>query len=149
MSASAFSQIVEGTDDYLSPGSERRVEAWIGYVDGDTVVKVDNGEPFEAADMTLTMSVTPYPPTQFETVAVVEVAGVDGRPLEASVDAWYDMVFMTHGPLSTDIETLEPGRFRIPLDLFMFGPWVVKATITADGETHDIPLVFYVWPNTP
>lgn len=149
VSAAAFTQIVEGTDDFLQPGSERRVEAWIGYVDGDSVVKVPNGGSFVVDGLTITLEATPYPPTQFETTAVLTVSDAAGAPVAAHVDAWYDMVFMTHGLVSTEIEVLEPGRFRMPLDMFMFGPWVVKTTVEVDGQTSEVPLVFYVWPNTP
>jgi hypothetical protein len=149
VSAAAFTQIVEGTDDFLRPGAERKVEAWIGYVDGDSVVKIQNGGSFEVDDLSITMQVTPFPPNQFDATAELQVADLNGQPVEVEVDAWYDMVFMTHGPLTIDIESLGTGRVRMPLDMFMFGPWVVKTTIESSTGATVVPLVFYVWPNTP
>jgi hypothetical protein len=147
ISADAFTNIVEGGDDYLAAGSERTASAWIGYVDGDHAVRIENGHSIPLGDMRVNFQVTPYPPTEFDVAAELTVTDSAGAPIDVTVDAWYDMVFMTHGPLYPDISS-STGRVEIGLDLFMVGPWVVKASVDSGQSLEDIVLVIYVWPNT-
>jgi hypothetical protein len=147
ISPEAFTQIIEGDEDFLSPVSERRVEAWIGYVDGDQVVRIGNGGTIPFGDLEIQFQVSPFPPTQFD-VNVELVFTRRGEPAEVQLEAWYDMIFMTHGQPIATVEPLGGGRYRMPLDLFMFGPWVVKASVAPDDATTEFPpLVIYVWPN--
>ena len=147
ISPEAFTQIIEGDEDFLSPVEERRVEAWIGYVQGDQVVRIGNGGVVPWGDFEIEFRVTPFPPTQFDVNAELVITGARGVPTEARVEAWYDMIFMTHGQPIAAVETVGPGHYRLPLDLFMFGPWVVKASMQSDQAADDLPpLIIYVWP---
>jgi hypothetical protein len=146
ISPEAFTQIIEGEEDFLSPATERKVEAWIGYVDGDRVVRIGNGGNVPLGSMDVAFTISPFPPTQFDVEVDLVFTGPDGMPADVTVEAWYDMVFMTHGQPIADVERVGSGRFRLPLDLFMFGPWVVKATVGSPAGASDLPLIIYVWP---
>jgi hypothetical protein len=147
ISPEAFTKIVEGEEDFLSPVSERRVEAWIGYVDGDTVVRIRNGGTVPFGSMELQFYVNPFPPTRFDVEVELAVVDSDGNPADVQMEAWYDMVFMTHGQPIAEVQPVGVGRFSRPLDLFMFGPWVLKTTIRSSTGEGDLPLIIYVWPN--
>lgn len=147
ISPEAFTRIVEGDEDFLQRAGEERIGAWIGYVDGDRVVRLRNGGVVPVGDLEIEFHIDPFPPTQFDTTVELLVLGPGGEPAEVQISAWYDMVFMTHGQPTADVEPLGDGRYRMPLDLFMFGPWVLKATITSAATNTEVPLVIYVWPN--
>jgi hypothetical protein len=147
ISPEAFTKIVEGDEDFLSPATERQTDAWIGYVDGDQVVRIGDGGSIPVGDLDIEFHVVPFPPTEFDVSVELLVTGPGGKPAEVDIEAWYDMVFMTHGQPIAEVEALGGGRYRMPLDLFMFGPWVVKTTIRSEGSDDELPLVIYVWPN--
>ena len=146
ISPEAFTQIIEGEEDFLSPVEERRVEAWIGYVQGDQVVRISNGGVVPFGDMEIEFRVVPFPPTQFDVDAELIITGPNRQPVDVRIEAWYDMIFMTHGQPTADVETIGPGHYRLPLDLFMFGPWVVKASVSETASSDLPPLIIYVWP---
>lgn len=148
ISPEAFTKIVEGEEDFLHPAGEQRIGAWIGYVEGDQVVRIGNGGSVPLGDLDIGFHVSPFPPTAFDVAVELDVTGPGGEPADVNIEAWYDMVFMTHGQPIAEVEPLGGGKYRMPLNLFMFGPWVVKATITGEGITTDVPLIIYVWPNS-
>jgi hypothetical protein len=149
ISPEAFTQIIEGDEDFLSPVAERKVEAWIGYVDGDQVIRIGNGGSVPFGDLEIEFQVTPFPPTQFDVGVDLMITGPGGVPADVQIEAWYDMIFMTHGQPTAEIESLGGGHYRMPLDLFMFGPWVVKASVQSATVPKEMPpLVIYVWPKT-
>lgn len=100
-------------------------------------------------DVFLSVFLTPYPPSTFDVDVEFRLADAEGRPIDdAVVTVNWDMIFMWHGPFAARVDHIDDGRYIAPLDLFMFGPWEVVATIAAPGHEPlgDVSLTIYVWP---
>ena len=111
------------------------------------MVRIRNGGIVPAGDLEIEFRIAPFPPTEFDATVELLVRGPNGEPADVEIAAWYDMVFMTHGQPTATVEPLGDGRYRLALDLFMFGPWVVKTSITAGEGANEVPLIIYVWPD--
>ncbi len=146
ISPEAFNEIV-GTDQVLlQQVAEREGSAWIGYVQGDQVIQLENGGLLPLGDFDLNFFVTPFPPNKFDLEVELIVIGRDGRPVDATITAWYDMIAMTHGHSEADVEFLGEGRHRMSVHMSMFGPWAIMTTIESADFNAEVPLVVYVWP---
>ena len=121
----------------------------IKYLVGDGWVPIDNGGTVPLGDgLEVTVTLTPYPPTEFD-CATDFLLTQNGEPVtNAEISLVYDMFIMGHGPFTTPVENLGGGRYRTDHDFFMYGPWELIPTVRIPGNpTTEFTLSVYIWPN--
>lgn len=140
-----------GSDDITSADLLRPANAGTGriryQVDGESADLANGGAIALPGGSTLHVTVSPYPPTDFDTDVSLELTDADGAPVtDASISSEWDMV-MVHGPFYTTFEHRGEGRYGADtFDFFMYGPWQLNTTVTtADGEAL-VKLAIFVWP---
>lgn len=123
--------------------------ARIRYEVGDSgPIGIRNGEAIDLGDgLEAQLTVSPYPPADFDVDVAIQLR-VDGVPLtDATVATTWDMVFMYHGPFSTEMNHSGQGRYIASYDFFMFGPWELQTRVERpDGAASEFAVSIYVWP---
>lgn len=102
------------------------------------------GDGYEAA-----VTVTPYPPINFDPVAVAITLTRDGTPVhDAAISVQYDMLYMKHGPFPIVLAPDDAGTYTASYYFFMFGPWGITAQVQTPGAAPmSFTISILVWPN--
>lgn len=139
-------------EDALTPRSIEELESRITWLRPDGLgVPLINGNAIDlGSGYAVTVTVTPYPPVDFDPMTVDFALTRDGSPVEGAVMAVsYDMRFMAHGPFPLDLGEGAVGTFTSTYNFFMFGPWQIDATVTLpDSAPIQFSISIYVWPTT-
>jgi len=159
-SSTALPEVVEGgtgqepvtIEDALTRRSDEEIETRITWLrpDGLGVGIVNGGSIDLGSGYAVAVTVTPYPPVNFDPMTVDFAMTHDGAPVEgATMTVSYDMRFMAHGPFPLDLGAGTVGTFTSTYNFFMFGPWQIDATVTPPGsEPLHFSISIYVWPTT-
>jgi hypothetical protein len=140
------------TAEFLTQSEEASAlnSARIKYQAPDGLRSLANGESIAISeDLLLTVSVSPYPPSQFDVDLDLLLTDAAGQPVEnASIRTDVDMALMGHGPFASDFVSAGNGHFGASFDLFMFGPWEFVMNVTAPGHNQpdNLTMSVYVWP---
>ncbi len=136
--------------DFLNPAGGSDGIVRIRYETPDGTTALANGGMIPIGDdLQLQVSISPFPPTDFDVDVEFRLTTSTGGPIDdASVRAEWDMPFMFHGPFETAFEPSGDGRYTAPFDFFMFGPWELMTFVSAPGHPPSEPLALsiYVWP---
>jgi hypothetical protein len=139
-------------EDALTRRSDEEIETRITWLrpDGLGVGVVNGGAIDLGSGYAVTVTVTPYPPVNFDPMTVDFAMTHDGATVEgAAMTVSYDMRFMAHGPFPLDLGNGTVGTFTSTYNFFMFGPWQIDATVTLPGsEPIQFSISIYVWPTT-
>jgi len=90
----------------------------------------------EDANVDMSLSVAPEPPTVGEVTLVVSLRTADGEPISgASIDVRGDMNHAGMEAVLADASTDVSGDYRVPFEWTMGGDWFVVVTATLpDGQ---------------
>lgn len=156
MAAAETSALEAGSDftssDFLTraPSTNTDGPARLRFVGPEGVEVLQNGETIAVGeDLFVTVSVSPYPPSDFNVDVDLHLTDATGTPVtDASVTSDWDMIFMFHGPFSSSFAHVGAGHYTASFDLFMFGPWefVTDVNTPAHEEPETLTLSIYVWP---
>lgn len=86
--------------------------------------------------LTITMEVTPNPPTVGMTTIDLQVLETNGQPVEgARVEVEGSMTHAGMTPETATADELAPGRYRAMVPLSMSGDWLITVAVRmADGQ---------------
>lgn len=139
-------------EDALTRRPDELTESRITWLraDGRTFPVANGGSVSLDGGFEVAVTVTPYPPVDFDETDVGFAVTRNGSPVEgATISLTYDMRFMAHGPFAADAVPAADGGFSFACRPFMFGPWQLDAVIAAPGS-DPIPfsISVYVWPES-
>ena len=100
-------------------------------------------------DLSLSVAITPYPPTAFDADVDIYLTDGSGAPIDgATVSVEWDMAIMSHGPFSATFAAAGNGHYTAPFHFFMFGPWMLITSVSTPGSQQPahLTLSIYVWP---
>lgn len=123
--------------------------ARIKYLADSGVVELANGAVVRIDGMDVVLTVSPYPPSDFDVDIELSLTDESGEVItDAVISADWDMAFMWHGPFHTDFIPSGNGVYRASFDLFMFGPWEFETRIATPGtdQHRDLTFSIYTWP---
>lgn len=114
---------------------------------GDTENLANRGIVPLSNGMSVQVTVSPFPPTEFTTDIEFTLTDAAGGPVtDAVVNAEWDMV-MVHGPFYSSFEHVGDGHYRAAsFDFFMYGPWQLETTIATPAGDAAFKLAVFVWP---
>lgn len=150
--ARADAAIGETSTEFLTPlaGSGPRTPPRLTHIGPVSEGPLDNGAEVVLSDtLRARVFVSPFPPSNFDITVEIQLIDIDGNPVEtATMSTEYDMAVMWHGPFYGTYEYAPEGRYRVDLDLFMFGPWELTTSFSVPGHPglDDLTLSIYVWP---
>jgi|SaaInl7_135m_RNA_FD_contig_31_496912_length_1449_multi_9_in_0_out_0_2 hypothetical protein len=103
----------------------------LGFVDGDRVLKVENGGRVPVGeDKVVEVYLSPDPPDWRTDLHLFLLDKVTFEPVEdLDVVLDYDMIYMAHGILSSPGSKVADGHYLIPLDFLMYGDWNVEVRL--------------------
>ena len=137
---------------FLTPaeGAALTGGARLHYEAGERLVNLANGGVVPLSDdLALTVTVSPYPPTDFDVSVDLLVTTLDGQPVtDADISSVWDMTVMHHGPFETVFRPIGDGHYAASFDFFMFGPWKLTTRVVAPSRGTDdlVILSIYNWP---
>lgn len=139
-------------EDALTRRPDELTESRITWLraDGRTFPVANGGSVSIDGGLEVAVTVTPYPPVDFDQTDVGFVVTRNGAPVEgATISLTYDMRFMAHGPFAADVVPATEGSFSFVCRPFMFGPWQLDAVITTPGsDPVPFSISVYVWPES-
>lgn len=94
-------------------------------------------QPEEAADVRMTMAVSPIPPLVGASELVIVLTDAEGKPIEgATLDVIGDMDQAGMEPILAEAQESSSGVYRVPFEWTMAGDWMVTIEATLpDGTT--------------
>lgn len=137
-------------ESFLTQGASASGPIRIKYQGPNGSVSLSNHDEVRLSDdLSVTVAITPYPPTTFDADVDLLLTDASGAPIDgASIIVDWDMAVMGHGPFNTTFESVGNGHYTAPFHFFMFGPWLLETAVSIPGQQQpsNITLSIYVWP---